>query len=110
MAKVMVSLPEDLLAAIDREATSSGRTRSGLLQYALRLYLEGKTPEVPPGKRPEVQAAMDKARRIREAHGAPTAPTAPVLQDSTALIRQARDTRQGSTTPSTGKRRRPAEG
>lgn len=107
MAKVMVSLPEDLLAAIDREATSSGRTRSGLLQYALRLYLAGKMPEVPPGKRPEVQAAMDKARRIREGQGAPTAP---VLQDSTALIRQARDTRQGSTTPSTGKRRGPAEG
>jgi metal-responsive CopG/Arc/MetJ family transcriptional regulator len=32
MAKVMVSLPDDLLAAVDREAERRGTTRSGLLR------------------------------------------------------------------------------
>lgn len=32
MAKVMVSLPDELLAAVDAEATRRGTTRSGLLR------------------------------------------------------------------------------
>lgn len=32
MAKVMVSLPDDLLGAVDREADRRGTTRSGLLR------------------------------------------------------------------------------
>jgi Arc/MetJ-type ribon-helix-helix transcriptional regulator len=104
MTKVMVSLPEELLAAIDREAADTGRTRSGLLQYALRLYLAGKMAEVPPGRRPEVRAAMERARRILE--GRADVPAA----DSTELIRAARDSRRGSSPPSTGQRRTPAEG
>ncbi|MBI4658602.1 MAG: ribbon-helix-helix protein, CopG family [Verrucomicrobia bacterium] len=34
MAKVMISLPDDLLARIDQEAKRRGRSRSGFLQDA----------------------------------------------------------------------------
>ena len=87
----MVSLPEELLNRIDDEAKRTGRTRSGLLQYAARLYLTGKATRVPPGDRPEVQAAMARAREILRRH--PQDPDAP---DSTRLIREARDTRYGA--------------
>jgi metal-responsive CopG/Arc/MetJ family transcriptional regulator len=38
--KVMVSLPEDLLAEVDRVAKEEDRNRSELLREAVRLYLE----------------------------------------------------------------------
>jgi metal-responsive CopG/Arc/MetJ family transcriptional regulator len=40
MAKVMVSIPDDLLADIDRRARQRGTTRSGLLQDAARDLLD----------------------------------------------------------------------
>jgi hypothetical protein len=40
MAKVMVSIPDDLLADIDRQARQRGTTRSGLLQDAARRMLD----------------------------------------------------------------------
>lgn len=36
MAKVMVSMPDELLARVDAEALRRGTTRSGLLQVAAR--------------------------------------------------------------------------
>ena len=96
----MVSLPEELLKRIDDEAKRTGRTRSGLLQYAARLYLTEKASRVPPGERPEVQAAMARAKEILRRH--PQDPGAP---DSTQIIREARDTRYGSGETSTGRRR-----
>jgi predicted transcriptional regulator len=36
MAKVMVSMPDELLARLDAEAARRGTTRSGLLQAATR--------------------------------------------------------------------------
>ncbi len=36
MAKVMISMPDELLAAVDAEATRRGVTRSALLQDAAR--------------------------------------------------------------------------
>jgi hypothetical protein len=39
MAKVMISLPDDLLARIDDEAGRAGKTRSGFLQDAARRAL-----------------------------------------------------------------------
>jgi predicted transcriptional regulator len=89
--KVMVSLPDELLKRIDDEAKRTGRTRSGLLQYAARLYLTEKATRVPPGDRPEVQAAMARAKEILRRN--PPAPDAP---DSTQIIRKARDTRYGA--------------
>lgn len=38
--KVMVSLPEELLAEVDRVAKEEDRNRSELLREAVRLYLE----------------------------------------------------------------------
>lgn len=39
MAKVMISLPDDLLERLDREAARQSTTRSGLLQTILRERL-----------------------------------------------------------------------
>jgi metal-responsive CopG/Arc/MetJ family transcriptional regulator len=98
--KVMVSLPEELLKRIDEDAQRTGRTRSGLLQYAARLYLTEKASRIPPGERPEVQAAMARAKEMLKRR----LPD-PQDSDSTELIRQARDSRYGSGRRSTGKRR-----
>ena len=40
MAKVLISLPDDLLERIDREAQARGSTRSRFLQEAARRQLE----------------------------------------------------------------------
>ncbi len=40
MAKVMVSLPDDLLAEVDRTARARGTTRSGLLAEAARREID----------------------------------------------------------------------
>ncbi len=39
MAKVMISMPDDLLEALDRRAAERGTTRSGLLQEFTRREL-----------------------------------------------------------------------
>ncbi|MBN8868796.1 MAG: ribbon-helix-helix protein, CopG family [Solirubrobacterales bacterium] len=39
MAKVMVSIPDELLARIDAEAKRQGTSRSGLLQQAARTEI-----------------------------------------------------------------------
>ena len=89
MAKVMVSMPEELLAEIDRVAEESGRSRSGLLQHVWRLYMTERLSRVPPGDRPGVREAIEKARQ--------TYLNAPVRdgRDSTQIIREMRDTRWG---------------
>lgn len=42
MAKVMISLPDELLKKIDRTARAQGYSRSGLIREALRVVLAGK--------------------------------------------------------------------
>jgi Arc/MetJ-type ribon-helix-helix transcriptional regulator len=44
--KVLVTMPEDLLARIDREAQERGSTRSEFLQEAARKQLGWPDPEV----------------------------------------------------------------
>jgi metal-responsive CopG/Arc/MetJ family transcriptional regulator len=83
MAKVMVSLPEDLLAEIDRVAKETGRTRSGLIQQVWRLYTAGKLARVAPGDKPGVREAWDKARASMKGVS--------LGKDSTEIIREARD-------------------
>jgi metal-responsive CopG/Arc/MetJ family transcriptional regulator len=39
MAKVMISMPQDMLGRLDEAAASAGKSRSELLRDALRLYL-----------------------------------------------------------------------
>jgi metal-responsive CopG/Arc/MetJ family transcriptional regulator len=99
----MVSMPEELLKRIDEEAERTGRTRSGLLQYVARLYLTEKATRMPPGERPEVRAAMARAREVLKRN--PPRGGAP---DSTEIVREARDARYGSGERHTGKRRKPS--
>lgn len=51
----MVSLPEDLLADLDREAARRGSSRSALLAVAARRELDQQDPA-------EVDAALEQAR------------------------------------------------
>lgn len=44
MAKVLISMPDDLLERIDREAERRGVTRSGLIQEAARRELGWPDP------------------------------------------------------------------
>ena len=56
--KVMVSLPEELLAEIDRAAQEEHRTRSEFLREAARLYLDVRKARRTPGQDPRVQHAV----------------------------------------------------
>ena len=87
MAKVMLSMSEELLAEIDKVAQETGRTRSGLLQYVWRLYMLDKLDRTPPGDRPGVREALDKARAASKGKS--------LGRDSTEIIREMRDTRYG---------------
>jgi metal-responsive CopG/Arc/MetJ family transcriptional regulator len=55
MPKVMVSLPGELLADLDREAARRGSSRSALLALAAQRELAQQDPA-------EVDAALDRAR------------------------------------------------
>jgi hypothetical protein len=80
MAKVLISLPDDLLAEIDREASRAGTTRSGYLQAAARSMLP-----VPTHAR--IADALERGRRALTSAGA---------FESTALIRRERDERDAA--------------
>jgi hypothetical protein len=54
-AKVMVSIPDELLTRIDREADERGTTRSGFLQEAARRELGWPDPA-------RIDAALDRGR------------------------------------------------
>lgn len=56
MAKVLISLSDDLLARIDREVASLGGTRSGFLQEAARRQLGWATPEA-------IDGALERGRK-----------------------------------------------
>lgn len=55
MPKVMVSLPADLLADLDREAARRGSSRSGLLATAVRRELQQQDSG-------ELDALLERAR------------------------------------------------
>ena len=83
MAKVMVSMPDDLLAEIDRIAEETGRSRSGLLQHVFRLYQLNKLADRPPIEDPKVREAYEGILEIRK--------KMPKGIDWTAEIRRDRD-------------------
>jgi metal-responsive CopG/Arc/MetJ family transcriptional regulator len=62
MPKVMVSLPADLLADLDREAARRGSTRSGLLALAARRELEQQDPA-------ELDGLLERARATMRSAG-----------------------------------------
>lgn len=55
MGKVLISIPEHLLAEIDREASARGSSRSAFIQEAARREL-GRPSE------PRVRAALERGR------------------------------------------------
>ena len=64
MAKVMVSLPDDLLRAIDVEAGRRGTTRSGLLRQLAEETLRRRSV-----RRAERMAGIDSQDTPRVGHG-----------------------------------------
>ena len=56
MSKVMVSLPDELLAAIDKAAQQRSTSRSALLAEAARRELERRDPD-------EIAAAIERSTR-----------------------------------------------
>jgi hypothetical protein len=63
MAKVLISLPDDLLERIDREAQTLGSNRSRFLQEAARRQLGWPSGE-------ELDAALERGRRALAGVGA----------------------------------------
>jgi predicted transcriptional regulator len=76
-AKVMISLPPDLLERLDRVARERGTSRSAFLQGVVRRELGWPDPVA-------FDAALDRGRRALAAAGA---------FESAELIREERDAR-----------------
>ena len=64
MAKVMVSLPDDLLRAVDVEAQRRGTTRSGLLRELAEETLRRRS-----SRRADRMGEIDRADGPRVGHG-----------------------------------------
>lgn len=77
MAKVMVSLPDDLLALIDDEVRRRQGSRSALLATAARHELDRRDPEA-------MRAAVERSRRRFAAAGG---------FDAAEVVRDQRDQR-----------------
>jgi metal-responsive CopG/Arc/MetJ family transcriptional regulator len=56
--RVMVSFPKEFLAKVDRIAREEHRSRSELLQEAMRLYIDVRRSRRRPGEDPRVRAAV----------------------------------------------------
>lgn len=80
MAKVLISMPDELLERVDREARRRGATRSGLLQDAAQRELGWPDPAA-------LDAAVERGRAALEGAGS---------FESAELIREARDARDAS--------------
>ncbi len=63
MSKVLISFPDELLAAIDREASARGASRSAFLQAAARQALNRQS-------KVRVQAALERGRQALRDAGA----------------------------------------
>ena len=63
MGKVLVSMPDDLLEEVDREAAARGTSRSGLLQQAVRRELEHSSKVV-------IEEALSRGRQALSIAGA----------------------------------------
>ena len=79
MAKVLISVPDELLTRIDREVSARGTTRSRFFEEAARHELGWPEPE-------QVEAAVKRAREAMAPYGS---------FDSADLIREDRDARDG---------------
>ena len=80
MAKVLISLPDDLLERIDSEVRARGGNRSGFLQEAARRELVWPTAE-------SLDAALERGRNALAGVGS---------FESAELIRELRQARDAS--------------
>lgn len=88
MAKINVSLPDDLLAAVDELAREFDRSRSGLVAEATERYVASVEAErVAREREARIRAAMASAREI-----AKRVPAGPPVEE---IIRRDRDTDRG---------------
>lgn len=84
MAKVNVSLPDELLEAVDALAEELHRSRSGLVQEATAQYIARMNDEqARQERRRAIEAAMADARNL--------AGLVPAGDDATSIIRRDRD-------------------
>ena len=84
MAKINISLPDSLLAEIDRRASASDRTRSGFIQEAAANYIAQSDYA---RERAERAARIEQAIKSMREIGA----SLPPGPDGVTLIRQMRD-------------------
>jgi Arc/MetJ-type ribon-helix-helix transcriptional regulator len=86
-AKVTISLPEELLAKLDAEATTLGVSRSELVQEAAGTYL-GQTQEerAEEARKTRMRNAIERMRTLEDRY--------PVLDDrpSLEILREIRET------------------
>lgn len=83
MAKVNVSLPDDLLAEVDALAQELDRSRSGLVQEATARYVADVRDErARAERRDSIERAMTSARKLGKEVG---------YFDTEAAIREDRD-------------------
>jgi len=82
MAKVLVTLEDNLLRRLDRNARARGMTRSAYLSQLAQRDLER---QVGPGASPEARAALARLDEL--------AARSPVGDDPTAAVRRERDRR-----------------
>ena len=87
MAKVMLSLPQELLKEIDQSAMAEHRSRSEFVREAVRSYLEEKRSSPRPIDNPRVKSAYQHiiSHPIRWSGNL----------DSTQILREMRNQRYG---------------
>ena len=89
MAKINISIPDDLLKDVDALAAELARSRSGLVAEATARYVtEVREEQAAAERRERIDRAMDSARQIADTFGA---------FDGTASVREDRD--HGHRTP-----------
>jgi len=84
--KVMVSLPPEFLAEVDRIAREEHRSRSELFREAMRLYIGLRQKTKGPGGDPLVQSAVAIQNNLSHLHPGTD-------EDSTSDVRRWRDTK-----------------
>lgn len=65
MARFMVSMPDEMLKQLDRQAQKEHRTRSELLREAARQHLATHAPEAKEGSPPSKDGKRREHRRMK---------------------------------------------
>lgn len=83
MAKVMISLPDEFLKAVDAASRAEHRTRSEFIREAVRTYFQQERPYTRPMDNPAIRKAYESIRATKWRG----------KFDSTQVIRRMRETR-----------------